>query len=83
MEVLIHVGIDTVNMKGDGFTAHVNSGDTVKRGDLLLEFDIDKIKKAGYKTTIPVIVTNSDDYNEVKSLKTGPVKPGDEVLKVC
>ena len=83
VEVLIHVGIDTVNMKGEGFTAHVNSGDSVKKGDLLLEFDMDKIRAAGYKTTIPVIVTNSDDYNDVKAMKTGPVKPGDEVLKVC
>ncbi len=83
VELLIHVGIDTVALEGKGYTAHVASGDKVKKGDLLLEFDMDAIKAAGYKTTTPVIVTNSDDFAEIKAVKTGAVKPGEEILKVC
>ncbi|MEE8885967.1 MAG: glucose PTS transporter subunit IIA [Eubacteriales bacterium] len=83
VEVLIHVGIDTVNLQGKGFTAHVQSGDTVKKGDLLLEFDMDEIHKAGYKTTTPVIISNTDDFGEVNAVKTsGDVKPGDLVIEV-
>lgn len=63
--VLIHVGIDTVNLNGAPFHNLVNQGDTVKKGDLLLTFDIDAIKKAGYDTTTPFLVTNAFDYNEI------------------
>lgn len=61
-ELLIHVGIDTVNLDGKHYTGHVEEGQRVKAGDLLLEFDIAAIEKEGYKTITPVIVTNSDDY---------------------
>ena len=61
-ELLIHVGIDTVNLDGKHYTGHVEEGQRVKAGDLLLEFDITAIEKEGYKTITPVIVTNSDDY---------------------
>ncbi|MBJ7221058.1 MULTISPECIES: PTS beta-glucoside transporter subunit IIABC [unclassified Brenneria] len=64
-EVLIHVGIDTVKLNGQYFTAHVKTGDTVKQGDLLVEFDYQAIEAAGYDTTTPVIITNSDDYIDV------------------
>ena len=53
-------------MNGDGFSPAVAEGDTVKKGDLLLNFDIDKIKKAGYSDTVVFLLTNSDDFNEVK-----------------
>ena len=66
LELLIHVGVDTVQMNGDGFTPAVAEGDTVKQGDLLLNFDIDKIHKAGYADTVVFLLTNSDDYNDVK-----------------
>ena len=66
LELLIHVGVDTVQMNGDGFTPAVAEGDTVKAGDLLLNFDIDKIHKAGYADTVVFLLTNSDDYNDVK-----------------
>ena len=66
LELLIHVGVDTVKMNGDGFSPAVAEGDTVKKGDLLLNFDIDKIKKAGYSDTVVFLLTNSDDFNEVK-----------------
>ena len=83
VEVLIHVGVDTVNLKGEGYTAHTATGEKVKKGQLLLEFDMDRIKKAGYQTVTPVIVTNSDEYKNVRVVKTGSVRAGDEVLTVC
>ena len=67
-ELLIHVGIDTVNLDGKHYTGHVKDGQRVKAGDLLLEFDIAAIEKEGYKTITPVIVTNSDDYAEVERM---------------
>ena len=67
-ELLIHVGIDTVNLDGKHYTGHVEDGQRVKAGDLLLEFDIAAIEKEGYKTITPVIVTNSDDYAEVERM---------------
>ncbi len=63
--LLIHVGIDTVKLNGEPFTAHVQQGDTVKKGDLLLSFDIAAIKNAGYDVTTPVLVTNAFDYDEI------------------
>ena len=63
--LLIHVGIDTVKLNGAPFTAHVQQGDEVKKGTLLLSFDIEAIKKAGYDTTTPVLVTNAFDYGEI------------------
>lgn len=74
MEVLIHVGIDTVNMKGDGFELLVSEGDKVKTGQKLMTFDIEKIKAAGYSTTTAVLLTNSDDYPDFKVVKTGETK---------
>ncbi|SUB83489.1 EIIBCA-Bgl [Pragia fontium] len=61
-EILIHVGIDTVKLDGKFFYAHVDSGSTVKKGDLLLTFDMDEIRQAGFDLTTPIIITNSDDY---------------------
>lgn len=71
MEVLIHVGIDTVNMKGEGFELLVSEGDKVKAGQKLMTFDIAKIKEAGYSTTTAVLLTNSDDYPDFRIIKTG------------
>ncbi|OFU73240.1 PTS beta-glucoside transporter subunit EIIBCA [Streptococcus sp. HMSC10A01] len=62
VEMLMHVGMDTVNLEGKGFTAHVSQGDRVKAGDKLISFDIDLIKDAGYVTETPVIITNQDQY---------------------
>ena len=66
MELLIHVGIDTVEMKGDGFKPFVSEGDNVVKGQKLLEFDRAKIKAAGKAETVVVLLTNSDDYENVK-----------------
>lgn len=65
VEVLIHIGIDTVNLEGQYFTSHVEKGDIIHRGQLLVEFDLPLIQKAGYDTTTPVIITNSSDYLEI------------------
>ncbi len=80
MELLIHVGVDTVNMKGDGFELFVAEGDQVKKGQKLITFDIEKIKAAGYSPTTAVLLTNSDDYEDFKVVKTGAVNVGDEVM---
>lgn len=62
VEILMHIGMDTVNLEGKGFEGYVSQGDKVKVGDKLISFDIDMIKKAGYVTETPVIITNSDKY---------------------
>lgn len=64
-ELLIHIGMDTVAMNGDGFTKHVNEGDKIKKGTPIVSFDIDKIKAAGYDTTVSVIISNTADFSEV------------------
>lgn len=81
-ELLIHVGMDTVQLKGEYFTAHVKDGDHVKKGQLLLTFDMEKIKEAGYEITTPFIVTNSDAYSDVKLIKEGNVTTDSEVLEI-
>lgn len=80
VELLIHVGIDTVAMKGDGFKSHVEEGQTVKKGDLLLTMDLEKIKAAGHPATIMVAVTNSDDLTSVEAVASGQLKPGDQLM---
>ena len=64
-ELLIHIGMDTVKLEGKFFHQKVNQGDKVKKGQTLIEFDIDEIKKAGYSVTTPVVITNYDDYTDV------------------
>lgn len=82
MEVLIHVGVDTVKMKGDGFTLFVSEGEKVKAGQKLMTFDLDKIRSAGYPTTSAVLLTNSDDYKACNILKTGMTKQMEEMISV-
>lgn len=81
MEVLIHVGVDTVAMKGDGFECLVKEGQKVKAGDKLITFDREKIKKAGHPDCVVVLLTNCDDYKDL-SLKTGTCKMLDQVITV-
>lgn len=80
MEVLIHVGIDTVKMNGDGFQVLVKEGDKVKAGQRLMTFDIKKIKAAGFSTTTAVLLTNSDDYPDFKVIKTGKTERMEKVI---
>lgn len=81
-EVLIHVGLDTVKMSGDGFVGHVQAGDKVKKGDLLLDVDLEKVKAAGYDTITPMLICNTDDYASVEGLSGKDVEPGDDVIKI-
>ena len=72
VELLIHIGLETVNLNGKYFTSHVENGAQVKAGDLLVEFDLDAIKKEGYDPITLVVVTNGDDYiRSVNMLKSG------------
>lgn len=82
MEVLIHVGIDTVNMKGDGFEAFVSAGDKVKAGQKLLTFDLNKIRAAGYSTTTAVLVANSFMYPQFVVKNTGKMKRMEPVISI-
>ena len=79
-EVLIHVGMDTVQLKGKGFQPLVQSGDTVKKGQALLKFDRSLIEAAGYSLVTPVIITNSDEYAAVLAATTETVNAGDSLL---
>ena len=82
LELLIHVGIDTVNLNGKGFDPKVAQGDHVEAGALLMKFDISLIREAGYPVVTPVIVTNSDEYAKVSGIAEGSVSQSDPVLKV-
>lgn len=79
-ELLIHIGLDTVNLKGKHYTAHVKTGDTVKAGDLLIEFDMAAIKAEGYDTITPIVICNSGDFSEVAALTGRAVSPLDPLL---
>ncbi len=82
MELLIHVGVDTVKMNGDGFSVLVSEGDKVKVGHKLMTFDISKIKAAGYSTTSAILLTNSDDYQSCNIVKTGMTKQKEKIITV-
>lgn len=81
-ELLMHIGMDTVKLNGEHFVAHVANGDKVKKGDLLISFDIDAIRKAGYKTITPVVICNSDEYGSVELIAKGDVTPGAAFLRI-
>ncbi len=82
IEILIHVGVDTVDMNGDGFCNMVKPDQTVKKGDLLLTMDLDKIRKAGHAATVIMAVTNSGDFTAVEETASGTVGLGNDVLRV-
>ena len=79
IEVLIHIGIDTVKLEGKGFTSHIAQGDMVKKGQLLVEFDISFIKEQGYDVTTPIMVTNMDDYLDILKTDKSELEAIDEV----
>ena len=81
-EILIHIGLDTVTLKGEPFTPHVVAGDKVKQGDLLMEVDLDKIQAAGLNTITPVLICNTDTYGKIALQKKGEVTLEDAVLKL-
>ena len=81
-EILMHIGINTVELGGKYFETHVQADQKVKKGDLLITFDIDAIKAAGYLCTTPLIVCNTDEYKSIKPLVTGQVKVGQPLLSL-
>lgn len=82
IELFVHIGLNTVELQGKYYTEHVKAGDVIKKGQLLMEFDIPKIKEAGYDLTTPVIVTNADNYAEVNAVKYGEIKAQEKAIVV-
>ncbi len=82
VELLIHIGIDTVNLEGKYFTAHVESGQKIRKGDLLVSFDQEMIQKVGYDTVTPVLITNTAEFHSIHTDASGNVKAGDVLLTV-
>ena len=81
-EIMIHIGLDTVQLDGKFFEAQVEPGQYVKKGDLLIRCELKNIQEAGYQTITPVIVTNTDAYTEVEALNLGKIEPGMELIRV-
>lgn len=79
IQLLIHVGMNTVELNGEGFTTHVEEGDKVKKGDLLLEIDLDLLREKGYPIETPVVITNMEDIKDLK-INTGTVAAGQDVV---
>ena len=82
VEILIHIGLDTVQLNGEGFEAMVQCGDKVKKGQLLIAFDKELIEGKGYCLETPVIITNSDDFLDVVETAEGEVEPGNSLVKI-
>ena len=82
-EILIHVGLETVSLEGKPFTVHVANGDKVKKGQLLMEADLEAIKAAGLPTITPVVICNTDDYPTFNTFVEKVVAPGDAVIELA
>ncbi len=82
VEVLIHVGIDTVNLQGKGFTTHVKLNQEVKAGDPLVDVDLDAVQGAGYSLATPMLITNHRNFGDVVPIRQKAVQAGDPLLTV-
>lgn len=82
IDLLIHIGMDTVNLKGEGFEVKVKDGEQIKQGDLLLVADLDKLKEKGYRLETPIIICNPDQFKSFTYTEPGNVKKGDVIMKV-
>ena len=82
LELIVHAGLDTVELNGKYYQTYKEIGDQVKAGDVLLEFDLDEITKAGYDVTTPIVITNLGDYKITKCLTGQQVKAGEEVIQL-
>jgi PTS system beta-glucosides-specific IIC component len=80
IEILIHVGMDTVELNGKGFTPKKKQGDRVTKGELMLEFDMNLIKEAGYSTVTPMIITNSEDFADIIPAEPGSITHGQDAI---
>lgn len=81
-EVLLHIGLDTVKLNGKYFKIHVEEGQQVKKGDLLLEADLEAVSKAGYDLATPIVICNSDAFDKIETTGAGEVAVGDEILRL-
>lgn len=81
-EILVHVGLDTVNLKGEGFTLHAEADQNVKKGDLILEVDLEKIKDAGYDPITPIVICNSASFSKVIPILPSYVNQGDTIIDI-
>lgn len=82
VELLIHIGMDTVKLGGNHFVSHIEEGQKIKKGDLLMEFDAEKIKESGYSVITPIVVTNSDNYGDIEATSVDSVNVGDILLNI-
>ena len=82
LELIVHAGLDTVELNGKYYQTYKEIGDQVKAGDVLLEFDLEEITKAGYDVTTPIVITNLGDYKITKCLTGQLVKAGEEVIQL-
>ena len=79
-ELLIHLGLDTVKLEGEHFTAHIAQGDKVKKGQLMVTVDLEAVKAAGYSMVTPIIVTNTPDYLDIVAMSSTSVNKEEELL---
>ena len=82
VEILLHIGINTVELGGRHFEAHVDAGQKVKKGDLLISFDMEAVKAAGYLLTTPMIICNTEDYQSITALAAGEIQTGSALLEI-
>lgn len=82
VEVLIHIGLDTVNLKGNGFTLRVEQGERIKKGQPLIEVDFNIMKENNIDLTTPMVITNGDDTGEVDIIGKGEVEVGDVIIQI-
>lgn len=82
-EILVHIGLDTVNLKGEHFTVHAKSGEKVTRGQLLMEVDLEAVKAKGYDVITPVVICNSCEYSTFKTQVDKTVAAGDEIIRLA
>lgn len=82
LELIVHAGLDTVELNGKYYQTYKQTGDQVKAGDVLLEFDLEEVTKAGYDVTTPIVITNLGDYKITKCLTGQQVKAGEEVIQL-
>ncbi|OTN86518.1 hypothetical protein A5819_003368, partial [Enterococcus sp. 7E2_DIV0204] len=82
VELLIHIGIDTVQLNAEGYQYFVTKGQKIQTGDKLIEFDLEKITEKGYNIITPVVVTNSTDFGDIITLTKSLSEPGEQVMKV-
>lgn len=81
-EILLHIGLDTVKLKGKHFTIHVEEGQQVKKGELLLEADLEAVRADGYDTVTPIIISNFEVFEKIETSGAQEVSVGDEILRL-